>query len=529
MTPDELSANSSENVENTLPEEEKIGQSECPEQSEPSESASPENETPPVEKPPFCSTAESVFALIFLFTGYTFIKLFLQHSCGIAAALFLIAVLALSAVLAKLRKADGSRSSKLYFVLAAFFALGTGVSANGLIRFLAFCFAAVYYAMWAFALNNPEWKGFGESAFHSVCEAVFDVPKRNFTACPKAACGIFRRKSGAKNVGYAVIGLVLSVPITVVVCVLLMSADGGFEDMLGRIFDGISLTEFWLFLVGLPVSFLLFGVIFGAVSSKGKLRTDEALYEAKNGKMRFAPPALVCAFTAPILIVYALFFFSQLGYFISAFGGVLPEKFSASEYARRGFFELCAVAVINLAVIAAVNAFCRRDGKNTALKTVTVTLSVFTLILIATAESKMLLYIDRFGLTSKRVYTSWAMFILAAVFVLIIISRFKKFRAASVGAAVITIASLLLCFCNADGLIARYDAKLIEKGVMTAFPDDLSADAAPVIRECLDSDDQDLADAAGYSRIRLMTKVSQKEWFENTVSDIIAFEVFKQR
>ena len=528
MTPDELSANSSENVENTLPEEE-IGQSECPEQSEPSVNTAPENETPTAEKPPFCSTAESVFALIFLFTGYAFIKLFLQHSCGIAAALFLIAVLVLSAVLAKLRKADGSRSSKLYFVPAAFFALGTGVSANGLIRFLAFCFAAVYYAMWAFALNNPEWKGFGESAFHSVGEAVFGVPKRNFTACPKAACGIFRRKSGAKNVGYAVAGLMLSLPITVVVCVLLMSADGGFEDMLGRIFDSISLTGLWLFLLGLPVSFLLFGVIFGAVSSKGKIRTDEALYEAKKEKMRFAPPALVCAFTAPLLIVYVLFFFSQLGYFISAFGGVLPEKFSASEYARRGFFELCAVAVINLAVIAAVNAFCRRDGKNTALKIVTVTLSVFTLILIATAESKMFLYIDRFGLTSKRVYTSWLMAILAAVFVIIIISRFKKFRAASVGAAVITIASLLLCFCNADGLIARYDAKLIECGVMTNFPNDLSPDAAPVIRECLDSASQDLADAAKTSRIRLMTKVSQKEWFENTVSDIIAFDAFKQR
>lgn len=528
MTPDELSANSSENVENTLPEEE-IGQSECPEQSEPSVNTAPENETPTAEKPPFCSTAESVFALIFLFTGYTFIKLFLQHSCGLAAALFLIAVLVLSAVLAKLRKADGSRSSKLYFVLAAVFALGTGVSANGLIRFMAFCFAAVYYAMWAFALNNPEWKGFGESAFHSVCEAVFGVPKRNFTACPKAACGIFRRKSGAKNVGYAVAGLMLSLPITVVVCVLLMSADGGFEDMIGRIFDSISLTGLWLFLLGLPVSFLLFGVIFGAVSSKGKIRTDEALYEAKKEKMRFAPPALVCAFTAPLLIVYVLFFFSQLGYFISAFGGVLPEKFIASEYARRGFFELCAVAVINLAVIAAVNAFCRRDGKDTALKTVTVILSVFTLILIATAESKMFLYIDRFGLTSKRVYTSWLMAILAAVFVIIIISRFKKFRAASVGAAVITIASLLLCFCNADGLIARYDAKLIECGVMTNFPNDLSPDAAPVIRECLDSASQDLADAAKTSRIRLMTKVSQKEWFENTVSDIIAFDAFKQR
>ena len=518
MTPDELSVNSSENVENV--------QTVQSEQNEPHE---PVKETTPAGKPPFCTTAESVFALIFLFTGYLFIKLFLQHSCGIAAALFLLATLISSAVLAKLRKADGSRSSKLYFVLAAVFALGTGVSANGTIRFMSFCFAAVYYAMWAFALNDPEWKGFGENAFHGICEAVFGVPKRNFTACPKAACGIFRRKSGAKNIGYVIVGLMLSLPITVVVCVLLMSADDGFENMLGRIFDSISLTELWLFLLGLPVSFLLFGVVYGAVSSKGKLRADEALYETKNGKMRFAPPALMCAFTAPLLIVYALFFFSQLGYFISAFGGILPEKFSASEYARRGFFELCAVAVIDLAVIAAVNAFCRRNEKNTALKIITVMLSAFTLILIATAESKMFLYIERFGLTPKRVYTSWFMFILAAVFVLIIISRFKKFHAASVGAAVITAASLLLGFCSADGLIAKYDAKLIEKGVMTAFPDDLSADAAPTIRKCMESENQNLADAAKTSRIRLMTKVSQKEWFEDTVSDIIAFEVFKQR
>lgn len=526
MTPDELSANLPENAENDFPENEKAEQGENTEQSVTSENSVPEKELTPAEKPPFCSTAESIFALIFLFTGYLFIKLFIRNGCGIAAALFLIAVLVLSAVLAKLRRADGSRSSKLYFVLAVVFALGTGVSANGMIRFMSFCFAAVYYAMWAFALNNPEWKGFGANAFHGVCEAVMGVPKRNFTACPKAACGLFRRKSGAKNVGYAAAGLMLSLPITVVVCVLLMSADDGFENMLGRIFDSISLTELWFFLLGLPVSFLLFGVIYGAVSSKGKLRTDEALYEAKNEKMRFAPPALVCSFTAPLLIVYVLFFFSQLGYFISAFGGVIPEQFSASEYARKGFFELCAVAMINLAVIAAVNAFCRRDEKNTALKAVTVILSVFTLILIATAESKMFLYIDRFGLTSKRVYTSWFMFILAAVFILIIISRFKKFRAASVGAAVITAASLLLGFCNADGLIAKYDAKLIENGVMTAFPDDLSADAAPAIAKYMKSKNKTLADAADASRQKLMSEVSSKEWFDCTLSDIIALYEF---
>lgn len=513
MSADELSFDPAENVET-------VAFSEQTESTQPTE--------PAAEKPPFCSVAESIFALIFLFTGYLFIKLFLFNSCGIAAALFLLATLVSSAVLAKLRKADGSRFSKLYFVLAAVFAVGTGVSANGSIRFMSFCFAAVYYSMWAFALNNPEWRGFGGNAFHSVTEAVFGVPTRNFTACPKAAFGLFRRKSGAKNVGYAVLGLVLSVPLTVIVCMLLMSADSSFENMLGRIFDSISLTELWIFLFGLPISFLLFGVIYGAVSSRGKLRMDADLFEAKSERMRFAPSALICAFTAPLCVIYVLFFFSQLSYFVSAFGGVLPEQFSAAEYARQGFFELCAVAVINLLVIAAINMFCRRtDGKSIMLKALTVVLSVFTLILIATAESKMFLYIDRFGLTSKRVYTSWFMFILAAVFVLIIISRFKAFRAASIGAAIITAASLLLGFCGADGLIARYDARLIESGVMTEFPEDISADAAPVIAQYINSKNTMLSSAARNCRVGLISDADEKEWFEKTISDIIACETLK--
>lgn len=508
MSADELSFEPAENVET-------VAFSEQPESTQPTE--------PAAEKPPFCSVAESIFALIFLFTGYLFLKLFLFNSCGIAAALFLLATLVSSAVLAKLRKADGSRFSKLYFVLAAVFAIGTGMSANGMIRFMSFCFAAVYYAMWAFALNNPEWRGFGGNAFHSVTEAVCGVPTRNFTACPKAAFGLFRRKSGAKNIGYAVLGLLLSLPVTIIVCVLLVSADDGFGDMLDKIIGGISLTEFWIFLFGLPISFLLFGIVYGAVSSRGRLRMEADLFEAKSERMRFAPSALICAFTAPLCVIYVLFFFSQLSYFVSAFGGVLPEQFSAAEYARQGFFELCAVAVINLLVIAAINMFCRRtDGKSTMLKVLTVIFSVFTLILIATAESKMFLYIDRFGLTSKRVYTSWFMFILAAVFVVIIISRFKAFPAAKVGAAVITSAALLLGFCGADALIARYDASLIESGVMTEFPEDISADAAPVIAQYINSENTMLSSAAKHCQIALMSDADEKEWFEKTLSDMIA-------
>lgn len=463
------------------------------------------------EKKSFCTLTESIFAVIFLFVGYFFIKLFLMNSCGISAAVYLEAILVCSALLAHFRKASGSKFSRIYFALSAVFSLGIGITSSGYLQFMDFCFAAVFYAMWAFALNNPEWHGFGSDTFRSVKEAVFGSSARNFGACPKAAAGLFR--NGSKNIGYVLIGLVISLPVTAIVCGLLISADRNFENMFENLLRGISIEEPVIFILGLPVSFLIFSIIFTAVNARGKLRLTESFY-AKN-----APPALICAFVLPLCAVYILFFFSQLGYFLSAFGGVLPEGLSASEYARRGFFELCAVAVINLGVIALINLIAA-DGKTR--KVLTVILSVFTLILIATAQSKMFLYIKEYGLTPKRVYTSWFMFILAAVFALIIIYCFKKFRAAKIGAAIITGAALMLGFCGVDSLIARYDASLIEQGIMSEFPDDLSADAAAVISGYQGSENAALSKAAeNYFEDTYAKAYYRKEWFERTASDLV--------
>lgn len=472
-------------------------------------------------KSPFCTVGESIFAIIFCFSGYFFIKLFLENSCGIAASVFLEAVLMLSLIMAKLRKAEKSRCSLAYLILSAVFSLGLGISANGYIQFMDFCFAVMFYSLWGYSLNSPEWQGLGRMLFRCIKKAAVTEPFGNYSACPKAVFSIFRHKSGAKNIGYAVAGLMLSIPLTIIVCILLISADGGFGNMIDRIFASISLAGFWTFMFGLPVSFWIFGMVYAAVSSKGRIRVDYVGLDEERKRRQVAPTALICSFAAPLCIIYVMFFFSQLGYFVSAFGGAVPEGFGVSEYARRGFFELCAVAVINLLVIAAMNAYCcRNDGKNTALKLMTVIFSFFTLILIATAESKMFLYISRFGLTPKRVYTSWLMLILAVVFVLIIVSGFVKFPVERIAAVFIIAAALLLGFSGADGLIARYDAGLIESGVMAAFPDDLSADSASYLKKCLKSDNEQVRTAAEYSFTRLLEDVSRKNGFERSVTEM---------
>ena len=50
-----------------------------------------------------------------------------------------------------------------------------------------------------------------------------------------------------------------------------------------------------------------------------------------------------------VLAVYTIFIVIQFKYLFS--GGVLPNGLNYSEYARRGFFELVVLSVLNIALI----------------------------------------------------------------------------------------------------------------------------------------------------------------------------------
>jgi hypothetical protein len=84
-------------------------------------------------------------------------------------------------------------------------------------------------------------------------------------------------------------------------------------------------------------------------------------------------------------------------------------------------------------------------------------MSAFTLLLIATAMSKMLLYISSYGLTRLRVYTSWFMLLLFLVFLLILLWHFRTFDLAKPLILVFAVCFIALTWLNADGLIAKYN------------------------------------------------------------------------
>ena len=203
---------------------------------------------------------------------------------------------------------------------------------------------------------------------------------------------------------------------------------------------------------------------------------------------------------------------------------------SYSSYARRGFFELCFVSLINLAIIICLNLFCkyREDGKRPAsLKIITCVLSIFTILLIATAVSKMVMYIKVYGLTPLRVYTTWFMVLLAVVFAGIFLTMLNsKINLPKITVTAFTILFSVLSFCNADGLIAKYNADRFLSGTLTEFDvsmmHELSTGAVPEairVRDHLSEDDREILDGI---ISRKLDTAQDSDARSLTVSDIIA-------
>jgi hypothetical protein len=164
-------------------------------------------------------------------------------------------------------------------------------------------------------------------------------------------------------------------------------------------------------------------------------------------------------------------------YLFSAFGGELPTSYTYAQYARKGFFELCMVATINLALLGFTYLFARRQVHEYPpfLRVLTGIISFSTCLLILTAMSKMLLYIDTYGLSRLRIYTLWFMVALIVVFLVLLAWHFKSFKLGRIMVIIPLAFSLVLFLANTDGIIARYNVNQYLSGQTEKIDTDMLA------------------------------------------------------
>ena len=178
-------------------------------------------------------------------------------------------------------------------------------------------------------------------------------------------------------------------------------------------------------ILAFPVGSYIFRLFISSHDKSAKKSLTAADCKRVSKEVSISPVITVFAATMPLLFMYVVFFISQWKYYVSGFLGKLPQNVDYATYAREGFFQLLAVAAINLAVISAVQLFCKKGKKSGDLmiRLLTVIICVFTLILISTAISKLVLYINEYGLTPKRVHAFWGMMVLTLIFIAVILKQ----------------------------------------------------------------------------------------------------------
>ncbi|WP_059170548.1 DUF4153 domain-containing protein [Bacillus sp. FJAT-27445] len=195
------------------------------------------------------------------------------------------------------------------------------------------------------------------------------------------------------------IGAGISIPVLAVVLSLLISADSQFERIVTGFPGWFSISGESIFrtLASLFFAFAIFGFL------QVNLKKRMEITPIKGSGIGFGIDPVI-ALTLLILLdaVYALFVAVQFKYF---FSGTLGEGFTYAEYARRGFFELVFVSLINLTVTVAVVSFVKQTASGIwrAIQGTLSVLLIATGVILSSAFMRLMMYEEAYGFTFTRV------------------------------------------------------------------------------------------------------------------------------
>lgn len=414
----------------------------------------------------------------FLFWEWSILSL---YSPTFAVFLFLMIIVGTSWIYIRKVEVKQSKTAKAILMLTLISSCYFIVFDNTPLHFFVFAFSILMYATWIMKVSGTSViKKLNGFILGDLLNQTIVIPFGNFAGMFRA---LFKSKEDSKKpILSLVIGLLISIPVIASVVFLLMQSDGGFESLVNNILSEFTELNFIIyigeFLLGIPVACYFFGYVYG---NHRKRKTDFIKYENINSRfirLHAIPEPAVYGPVAVLNIIYIIFLAALGNYLFSAFFGDLPASMTYAEYARRGFFELCGVAAINLAIIAfSYTCIKRKEGDYPrTLRILTGSMSVFTILLVATAMSKMVLYISSYGMTRLRVYTFWFMVVVLFIFVLVLIWHFKSYNVGKpliIGCVVLFMA---LAAANTDGLIAKYNIEAYEAGKINSLDTEMLLD-----------------------------------------------------
>ena len=411
-----------------------------------------------------------VFILAFLCIKYYNLNTGMV-TLGLGATLYIVLYVISVLAYAKLKAVKFNSESIILSVLMILLAISFTVFYNyslNIFMQIAMNFMLIYLPVTVF--NKLIKSETSALILYDYINALVFIPIHNATSfwiCMFSKRGKSTSSTKTKYFLHIFLGLLIGTPFIMIVIFLLSSADATFKNIFVHLFNfDINVPEnIGTLIWSLPMATYLYALIYGSSIEDNSKSFNIDKFNKTMDNAAFIPRLSLYTVNAVICCFYILFIGIQTIYFIDILGGSLPADFTYSEYARRGFFELLAVALINIVFIAVAKIFSVKNENNKYLHIHIILNSILTLALISVDFAKMYLYISTYGLTTLRIIPSVFMIFLCFVFAFIIIGEFKKsFPVTRLSFYAGNILFVLLCLANIDAVVAGYNLNAYMNG-----------------------------------------------------------------
>lgn len=387
--------------------------------------------------------------------GLLFDYFFYGKIPGIAFPLYVILVIAGFFVIANFLKKQINKDVLLLLVLLIFFSTMVFIRSNGLLMFLNVIASLVLLLVIAEISSGEKVKNFSIEDYLKI----FFLPFKFIHPLFQTLSNLFSlrgAKEDRKVFSQIVKGVLMAIPVLFVFLFLFSSADLIFQKYVS---DLINIDN------GLEIIFRFILILIVTIAYIGaytySFREKEGQITAQQNSKNYT----IGHIESSILLgsVNVLFFTFILVQFTYLFGGesnIFIQGFTYAEYARRGFFELIAVAIISLLLLLTTEKYVIKKETEHAMgfKILGTALVIQVILIMASAFTRLSLYEEAYGFTTLRLYSHAFIILLAIIFCLLLYKIYKDRRENTFAFRVFISIALFIAvmnFLNPDAFIAR--------------------------------------------------------------------------
>jgi len=313
-------------------------------------------------------------------------------------------------------------------------------------------FAHLYAVYWV--LCRSDRLAEGETSHMMVWDGIvgfFVMPFKHFLLNAKTIFTVFRTGGCVKNkksVPFVLLASFAAAVLFFIALSYLMDADDNYNALMQDIGRFFKIDIDYLFIPKVIITAFASTYLYGLLGGCYRESKEQVYCRAGRVKgfveaLRKVPGSVWVVFIGFFSLFYAIFFIMQGHYLFDAFIMKLPQEFTYSQYARKGFGDMCGVMVVNFILFWLSTRTVHTLDK--PIKIASLILNVESMFFALIAFLKIAMYIRAYGFTPLRFESIWAATVLMFACVCVMINMLTGRKMAKIWFMVSAATLTVLC------------------------------------------------------------------------------------